>query len=97
MVLLAPAPGNDSLAVTLLDVSALAAPVHVYVAQNDLIQADHVQLAHDVESALTAAGRAVTLTIYGSYGRDGHMLFDKVQEPYWSDVLAVIDSELGGA
>lgn len=95
-LLLAPAPGNGSMATTLMDVTGLEAPVHVYVAENDTVPNDLVQLARDVESALTAAGKEVTLTIYPPFGRDGHALFDEVQDPYWSDVMAALDSVLRG-
>jgi len=93
-ILLAPASGNGALEATLLDVSALVAPVHVFVSENDVFQDDHVGLAHAVESALSSADKTVVLRIYPPHGKDGHTLFFKVQEPYWSDVLEVLDSVL---
>jgi dienelactone hydrolase len=92
---LAPAAAKTALSDTLKDAAKVTAPVRVYVSENDLYQDDHVQLAKDVESALKAAGKDVQLTIYPKYGSDGHMRFDSVQEPYWSDVMALFDSTLG--
>lgn len=94
-ILLAPASGNGALEAALSDVSALVARVHVFVSENDLFQDDHVGLAESVESALSSAGKTVALTIYPPYAEDGHTLFFDVQEPYWSDVLEVLDSALG--
>ena len=94
VVLMAPAHGNGQLSDSINDVSSIAAPVEIYVSENDLTQADHVQLAHDVDDALRAAGKPVNLTVYPPYGSDGHMLFDQVQEPYWSDVLAFLENQL---
>ena len=94
VILMAPAHGKEQLNKSLNDISFIDAPVEIYVAENDLNQANHVQLAHDIDDALTIAGKTVNLTIYPSYGKDGHMLFDKVQEPYWSDVLAFLENHL---
>ena len=93
-ILMAPAHGNGQLINSLTDVSSVAAPVEIYVAENDSNSTDHVQLANDIEDALSAAGKTVNLTVYPPYGSDGHMLFDQVQEPYWSDVLRFLEANL---
>ena len=45
IVLFAPAPAKNVLEKTLESVTSINAPVRIYVAANDLYQADHVQLA----------------------------------------------------
>ena len=94
LLLFAPAPGKDALAKTTQQVDVITSPVRLYVAENDVYQADHVLLAEQVTDALQAAGKDAKLTIYPPYTdattRDGHMLFDAVQEPYWSDVIAFL-------
>jgi len=94
VLLMAPAHGINSLAETLQDVSAITAPVHIYVAENDTLQADHVQLAEDVFDALTEAGKQVDLTIYPAFGNDGHSLFFEVRDPYWSDAIDYFNATL---
>jgi dienelactone hydrolase len=94
VLLMAPAHGRNSLAETLQDVSALTAPVHIYVAENDSFQADHVQLAEEVFDALTEAEKQVDLTIYPAFGSDGHELFFEVREPYWSDAVHYFNTTL---
>ena len=94
VVLMAPAPGNNSMDLTLQDVSALAAPVLIQVSENDLFQADHVQIVEDVKAALDAAGKEYTSHLYPAYGDDGHELFWEVQEPYWSDLLDFLAEHL---
>ncbi len=94
VVLMAPAPGNNSMDLTLQDVSALAAPVLIQVSENDLFQADHVQIVEDVKAALDAAGKEYTSHLYSPYGDDGHELFWEVQDPYWSDLLDFLAEHL---
>ena len=94
VVLMAPAPGQDQLAETLQDVSALSAPVSIYVAENDVNGANHVQICQDVVEALEAAGKEVELTVYPPFADDGHSLFFEVREPYISDVTQFFDSTL---
>tara|TARA_Y100000758_G_scaffold298541_1_gene259900 strand:+ start:670 stop:1497 length:828 start_codon:yes stop_codon:yes gene_type:complete len=91
IVLFAPAPAKQTLENTLKFVAAIGAPVRVYVAANDLYQADHVQLAKDVEAALRAANKEVELTIYPEFGNDGHELFFELRDSYWLDVLAFLE------
>ena len=91
IVLFAPAPAKQTLENTLKFVAAIGAPVRVYVAANDLYQADHVQLAKDVEAALRAANKDVELTIYPEFGKDGHELFFEVRDSYWLEVLAFLE------
>jgi dienelactone hydrolase len=94
VVLCAPAPARDTLEMTLRDVSAITAPVNIYVAENDVYMAEHVELARDVEEALRDAGKEVDLTIYPPYGADGHALFFEVRDSYFDDVLAFFDEHL---
>ncbi len=77
-----------------MDVSALEAPVRIFVSENDLFQDDHVQLGHDIEETLTEAGKDVEYTLYPPFGDDGHELFFEVREPYWSDVSALLETFL---
>ena len=95
VVLMAPAHGKNVMEQTLQHVSSIVAPVRVFVSENDLYQANHVQIAHDVEDALSAAGKEVVLTIYPPYEDDGHELFFVVQEPYWNDLMAFLDQTIG--
>ena len=92
--LMAPAHGVDTMEETLEDVTPVDDPVLVLVAENDLIQADHVAIAGDVEAALTTAGKDVRLVVYPPYGDDGHQLFSEVRPPYWPDLLAFLASHL---
>jgi len=94
IVLMAPAPANDILSQTLESADQIAAPVLLQVSENDLFQADHVQLVADVEAALEAAGKPYESILYPPYGDDGHELFWEVQEPYWSDLLAFLQEHL---
>jgi len=94
VVLMAPAPGNNSMDETLQDVSPLAAPVLIQVAENDLFQANHVQIVADVMDAFDAAGKDYTSYLYPPYGDDGHELFWEVQDPYWSDLLDFLADKL---
>lgn len=93
VVLMAPAPGNTALSVTLEGVDALAAPVLLQVSENDLFQSDHVQLVADIEAALDAAAKPYESILYPPYGDDGHELFWEVQEPYWSDLVDFLDEQ----
>jgi dienelactone hydrolase len=93
-VLMAPAHGIHTMEETLQEVTPVDDPVLVLVAENDLMQADHVAIAHDVEAALTTAGKDVRLVVYPPYGDDGHDLFSEVRDPYWPDLLAFLASHL---
>jgi dienelactone hydrolase len=95
VVLMAPARGKNVMEQTLQHVSSIAAPVRVFVSENDLYQTNHVEIAHDVEDALSAAGKEVVLTIYPPYEDDGHKLFFVLQEPYWNDLMAFLDQTIG--
>ena len=95
VVIFAPASGRGALQQALEDVSPLAAPTRIYVSENDMLQANHVQLSRDVENALRAADHDVELTIYPPFGDDGHRLFFEVRDSYWSDVIAFLDDTLG--
>ena len=55
---------------------------------------DLVQLASQVEQALSEAGKDVQLTVYPPFAANGHELFFEVREPYWSDVLQFLDTNL---
>ena len=75
----------------------------ILVAENDTLQNDHVQLAMDVKNALdTITGvRHIEYDPYDEDGNgvvnsldDGHMLFDKVQSPYWDDLIDFLDNNL---
>ena len=103
---MAPAPGGDQMAKTLEDVSALRAPVLLLVAENDLYQADHVQIVKDVKDALSTAGKPFSNVTYPPFDADhdgvitatadddGHELFWEVHPEgganYWEDVLAFL-------
>ena len=107
-ILMAPAPGGDQMAETLEDVSALRAPVLLLVAENDLYQADHVQIVKDVKDALSTAGKPFSNVTYPPFDADhdgvitadddGHELFWEVHPEggvsYWEDVLAFLFTQL---
>jgi len=94
VILMAPAPANNTLAETLNDVSALAAPVLLQVSENDLFQSDHVQLVADIEAALVAAEKPFESILYPPFGEDGHEMFWEVRDPYWPDLVAFLDGRL---
>jgi len=93
-VLLAPAPGKDQLSKTLVRVSRVSAPVGVFVAKNDQDKVDHVALARNVVTALKNAEKEVEFTLYPPHHPQGHDLFQKVQGPYWPDVIRFFDTQL---
>jgi len=100
IVLCAPAHGNGTLERTLVDAALIQASVRIYVAENDQqinggSVTDHVALSQMVESALQDAGKDVELTVYPAYADDGHTLFYKVREPWWSDVSRFFNATLG--
>lgn len=95
VVLMAPAPAGDTLERYLPQAGNVSAPVLVLVAENDVYQADHVKLTHDVEDALRSAGKEVRLIQYPPFGDDGHELFFEVRG-WWEDVAAFLDEELAG-
>jgi len=77
ILLLSPAPGayySDSLTTlhsSLEQASEINAPVLILVPENDLYQADHVQLAYDVKDSLEAAEKDVSFILYPAYDADG--------------------------
>ncbi len=56
---------------------------------------DHVALSRMVERTLRDVGKDVGLIIYPPYADDGHTLFFKVREPWWSDVARFFNPVLG--
>jgi len=103
IVTMAPAAANNYLSNTLNQVSVVDDSVLVLVAENDLYQDNHVQLAQDVYYALdTVTGvRYIEYDSYDSDGNgiinnldDGHELFWEVQQPYWSDLIQFLDNNL---
>lgn len=99
IVLMAPAPGgNDDMQTTLENIAPLKASALIMVAENDLPPAqatDHVQLSEEVSSTLRIASKTVTMILYPPFSTDGHDLFDEVREPYWSHILAFLETESG--
>ena len=100
---MAPAAANNTLVNTLSNASVIDDSVLILVAENDTFQDNHVQLALDVENALyTSTGiRYIEYPPYDEDGNgvvngldDGHMLFDKVQSPYWNDLIVFLDNNL---
>jgi len=103
IVTMAPAAANNYLSNTLNQVSVVDDSVLILVAENDLYQDNHVQLAIDVYQALdTVTGvRHIEYDSYDSDNNgiinnldDGHELFWKVQQPYWSDLIQFLDNNL---
>jgi len=103
VVTMAPAAANSYLANTLTQTSAIDDSVLILVAENDLYQDNHVQLANDVFNVLdTITG--VRLIEYDAFDSDsngiinnlddGHELFWKVQEPYWIDLIQFLNNNL---
>ncbi|PCJ83056.1 MAG: hypothetical protein COA57_12230 [Flavobacteriales bacterium] len=102
IVSMAPASANGQLESMLADVSAIADPVLMLVANNDTFQDNHVMLAQMVYDSLIAAGKTATLTTYPDYDAngdsiidasdDGHELFFTVQDPYWGDVINFLNA-----
>ncbi len=77
ILLLSPAPGayySDSLTTlhtTLEQASEINTPVLILVPENDLYQANHVQLAFDVQASLEPFGKVDSLILYSAYDADG--------------------------
>ncbi len=103
IVTMAPAAANNTLANTLSNASAIDDSVLILVAENDTSQDNHVQLALDVKNALSTSAdiRHIEYPPYDEDGNgivnsldDGHMLFDKVQPPYWNDMIIFLDNNL---
>ncbi len=104
IVTMAPAAANSALSTTLAQVSAIDDSVLILVSLNDLYQDNHVQLALDVKNALYNEGKDYRHIEYDPYdsnfngvidsGDDGHELFWKVQDPYWSDLIFFLDNNL---
>ena len=103
VVTMAPAAANNTLANTLLNASAIDDSVLILVAENDTFQDNHVLLANDVFSALdtTTGVRHIEYPPYDEDGNgvvnnldDGHMLFDKVQPPYWDNLIDFLNNNL---
>ena len=45
-------------------------------------------------AALEKAGKPVRLVVYPAFGRDGHLLFFQVRQPYWADVVKFLKDKL---
>ena len=96
IVLMAPAPGNNTLQTTLENITPLEASVLIMVAENDVPPAqaeNHVQLAEEVDSTLRVAGKTATMILYPPFSTDGHELFFEVRNPYWSNILTFLETE----
>ena len=98
VILMAPAPGGDSMERTLADVAPLRAPLLLQVSANDLFQADHVQIVEDVKAALSAAGKPFSNVTYPVWEEDGHEMFWQVHNApphaYFDDVLAFLGAHV---
>jgi dienelactone hydrolase len=103
VVTMAPASANNYLTNTLNQASAIDDSVLILVAENDLYQDNHVQIAIDVFQALdTVTGvRHIQYDAYDSDNNgiinnldDGHELFWEVQQPYWIDLIQFLDNNL---
>jgi len=103
VVSMAPAAGGNYLSNTLNQAYAIDDSVLVLVAENDLYQDNHVQLADDVFQALDSytGVRHIEYDAYDSDNNgiinnqdDGHELFWKVQPPYWPDLISFLDNNL---
>ena len=108
VVLMAPAPGavfgdgSTTMDDYLEDVSMLGPKTQflLLVAANDKppwqMDADHVEIVGEVETALSAVGIEVSKIVYPTYSDDGHDIFQSVSEGgqglllvegyYWNDV-----------
>ena len=103
VVTMAPAAAGNYLYNTLNQAYTIDDPVLVLVAENDLYQDDHVQLADDVAQALDTYTDVIHIE-YDAYDSDnngvinnlddGHELFWEVQQPYWSDLIEFLDNNL---
>lgn len=89
IVLMAPAPGNGKIDEVLEDIANVSAPVLILVAENDVVQADHVGIAEEVKLALEVAGKNVQKIVYPPFGEDGHELFFEVRG-YWEDIVTFL-------
>ncbi len=94
IVMMAPAPGKGTLVRFLPQASRVTASTLILVASNDTRQADHVTLSRQTHAALEKAGKPVRLVVYPAFGRDGHLLFFQVRQPYWADVVKFLKDKL---
>ncbi len=92
--MMAPAPGKGTLVRFLPQASRVTASTLILVASNDTRQADHVALSRQTHAALEKAGKSVRLVVYPAFGRDGHLLFFQVRQPYWADVVKFLKDKL---
>ncbi|MDG2207655.1 MAG: dienelactone hydrolase family protein [Pirellulales bacterium] len=96
-ILMAPAPGRGALDRALGRASQPMPPVLVLVAENDTHQADHVTLARQTMQQLRSKNVAAEWILYPPFGppaADGHQLFFRVRDGYWSDVRTFLTRHL---
>ena len=92
-VIMAPAPGNGALQKTFPDIGGITAPSLILVAENDTVQANHVQSSRQLRGVLESAGKHAQLIVYPAYKKDGHQMFFEVGD-YWDDVEMFLNEHL---
>ncbi|MFV2045557.1 MAG: hypothetical protein ACC700_20275 [Anaerolineales bacterium] len=78
---------------SLSETGRISAPVLLLVAENDVVQQDHVTAMRGVNRAPLAAGKEVEFLILPPYQNDGHMMFFEVGD-YWSQVRRFLVEQL---
>lgn len=74
-------------------VDKISAPVLLLISENDNARQNHVQVMHELNEALQAAGKRTELIIYPPYQDDGHRMFFEVGD-YWNDVQVFLHKQL---
>ena len=96
-ILMAPASGRGALDRALRRATPQMPPVLILVAENDTRQADHVALARQAMQKLRGKGVEAEWILYPPFGpptTDGHQLFFRVRDDYWSDVRTFLTRHL---
>ena len=93
IIIMAPAPPKGPLENSLSAAANVSAPVLFLVAENDTMQADHIETSRTYMQALVAAGKDAALILYPPYKNDGHWMFFEIGD-YWSDVQRYFDEHL---
>ncbi len=97
-VLMAPTSGRGRLERALGEMVLIQASSLLLVADNDLVQDDHVALVAQVAGALEAADKEVQKILYPPFttpgNQDGQMRFDEVRESCWGDALSFLAMHL---
>ena len=93
-IIMAPALGGKITSYDFMDdAKNVDDSVLLMASENDIYQADHVDIVQSLEESFLSYGKEVELIIYPPYGDDGHYMFFEIGD-YWEDVLEFLESSL---